>query len=148
LKCDALFVISGTLAIEAGATSTLVFNFGGSTVLWSDGFWSENRRWLVFDNLVAPQLTSADIFDTISVSLDSGGNALGTVRPDGGFSWNRDGDDVYLVYAVVPEPTAAVIAGAGLAAAALIPRRRRGKPGATPHFPPAGEPGGGARRPQ
>jgi autotransporter-associated beta strand protein len=119
---DGVDVTGGTLTINSGVTTSLVFNGTGSTVLWSDGFWGSNQSWLVFDNVSAPVIGGVP---TILFSQDNLGNDLTSVRAGSSFNWEVQGNDIYLNY-VVPEPSTyalLVLSAAGLAA--HVVRRRR-----------------------
>jgi autotransporter-associated beta strand protein len=91
--------VSGVLTIQTGVTSSLVFNGAGSTVDWTDAFWSSNRSWLVFDNAATPTV-SGTIFGTINVSTDINGAQLTSVtgRSNAAFYWSMVGDDIFLNY--------------------------------------------------
>jgi hypothetical protein len=54
--------------------------------------------WVVFDNAAAPVLASPQVFDTLTVTADSGGRSLTTVRARAYFQWATRGDDVVLQY--------------------------------------------------
>ena len=121
---DGVNITGGTLTINTGVTNNLVFNAVGSSVLWSDAFWSTNQTWLVFSNATTPSFASASIFDAVNVSLDSIGNDLASSRSGAGFAWNTVGNDLYLSY-TVPEPsTYAILGFAALILAAKEVRRR------------------------
>lgn len=116
---DGVNVTGGDLSVDPGASVSLVFNASGSTVNWADDFWSENHSWLAVDYSGAG--TSSGNFGTVSVSKDSGGNDLATVRSDASFSSTRVGNDLFVSYAV-PEPaTAGMLL---LAAMGFVLRRR------------------------
>lgn len=104
---DGIDVTGGTLTINSGVTSNLVFNASGSLVDWSNSFWAINRQWLVYDNANAPTLGDP-IFTTIGVSNDKDGDSLASARGTSFFSWSKVGNDIYLNYtfaaAAVPEP--------------------------------------------
>jgi autotransporter-associated beta strand protein len=128
---DGVDTTGGLLSIESGATSSLLFNSAGSTVLWSDSFWSLDRRWLVYENVGAPNLGSPAIFDFVNLSPDSGGSSLADIRPDGRFAWENDGNNVFLTYVAVPEPTSCALLATGLCAGIFLRKRERtGGPGA------------------
>ena len=120
---DAVDVSGGTLGVEANAVSSLVFNGAGSSVDWTNSFWDSNRSWLVFDNSATPTIADAAIFATINISADIKSVALSDVRSEASFGWSRTGDDVYLNYSAVPEPSTCVLVGA--AAIGLLARMTR-----------------------
>jgi len=119
---DSLSVTGGSLSIAAGAIINLDFSGAGSTVNWSDPFWATGHSWTVID--VTGAATSAGNFTLGTVGTDSLGQSLSTVRPESSFSLTRSGSDIVLV--VVPEPSAAGLALAGLAWGSLAAWRRRG----------------------
>jgi len=127
---DGINVSGGTLSIGTGVTSSLVFNTTGSSVSWADGFWASDRSWLVFANTNSPTIfDSTGVFDTIDLSTDSLGATLASVRTNASFAWNQQGNDVYLTYTAVPEPSTyalLMLAAAGLAAHTWRRRRRSG----------------------
>jgi fibronectin-binding autotransporter adhesin len=112
--------VAGTLTVDSGASSNLIFNSNGSTVRWSDSFWNSDQQWLVYD---ANSLGTSNIFGVVNVGPDSIGNSLGG---QGTFSWNAQGNDVFLKYTVtaVPEPSSLILA---LGAATAILKLRRHK---------------------
>lgn len=98
---DGIDVTGGTLTIQTGVTANLLFNGLGSTVDWSDSFWSTDRQWLVYDNANLPGLGSpTNIFDTLNVSVDAQGDTLTT----GTFSFGTSGNDIVLNYTYTPVP--------------------------------------------
>ena len=122
---DGVNVTGGTLSIVAGASSSLVFNSSGSAVRWSDAFWGADRSWLVFDNGNSPS-PSGSVFSTINLSEDINNLQLTSSRPGASFSWSQEGNDLYLKYTAVPEPsTYALLAWASVALGAHAWRKRR-----------------------
>ena len=115
---DGVNVTAGQLLIAAGSQSSLRFNLEGSTVNWSNSFWATDQQWLVFDNASAP----SGIFGAPSLTVDSAGATLASLRPDATFSWGQVGNDVYLNY-TIPEPSSALFTIAGVLGLSL--RRRR-----------------------
>jgi fibronectin-binding autotransporter adhesin len=114
--------VGGTLTIQTGVNTELVFNGTGSSVDWNDSFWDTDQSWLVFDNAGVPSIAG---LPTISLSEDSGSNSLGDIRAQASFSWDVQGNDVLLNYNVIPEPsTWALLAGS--LTALMVFRRRRG----------------------
>jgi autotransporter-associated beta strand protein len=118
---DGVNVSDSPLSISSGATSSLVFNSAGSNVNWSDSFWSANRSWLVFTSSAG---ITGSTFGSIIASADSSSNAFGANV--GAFSWRIAGNDLFLDFTAVPEPTS--LGGAlvllGLWAARRRPARR------------------------
>ena len=109
---------TGVFTVGTGVTSNLIFNAVGSTVDFTNAFWTTNHSWLAYSNAIAPALASPAIFDAITLSPD----ALSATLSGGTFSWSQSGNDVLLNYAVVPEPGTMGLLGLG---AALLLRRRR-----------------------
>jgi len=119
---DGVNVTGGTLTINTGVTSSLIFNGHGSTVLWSDGFWDSNQTWLVFDNANAPSILGSP---AITIGFDSLGNDFAVARAGSSFEWDVVGNDIYLNYAI-PEPsTYALLALSAAGLGGYVLRRRR-----------------------
>ncbi len=117
---------AGVLSIQPDVTSNLIFNTAGSTVDWNNPFWDSNQTWLVYINFNAPALSTDSIFETIHVSADSLGNAL----TPGTFSWRAYGSNIYLDYAVIPEPSTWFLGALSLLGLSLAARRKKTKRGA------------------
>ena len=120
---DGIDVIgAGVLTIQSGVSSNLIFNGVGSAVNFTDGFWTSNHSWLVYDDVNGPSLASGTVFDSINLTADSLSQTLGT----GSFSWRQSVNDVYLDFTVtpVPEPMG-FITGLLCLGAASFRRRRR-----------------------
>ena len=125
---DGVNVSGGLLTIDSGVTNNLVFNGAGSTVNWSNVFWASNLSWLVFSNAVEPTLLFAAVFDSLNLSADANGLVLTNVRPNASFAWRKTENNLYLDYAVIPEPSTFALVGLSAAAfgAYRWRRRRRG----------------------
>ena len=107
-------LVSGDLAFAGGNGITL--NFGttaaGSTVAWSDSFWSSNRSFLIYD--VAGSTTGFSNLGLLNTSFnDATGAALAASQ--GSFSVSQLGSDVFLNYNAIPEPSSASMLGLGFA---------------------------------
>ena len=123
---DQFIVSAGDLSIDSTADISLVFNSAGSTVNWSDTFWSTDHSWNIFDGTGA----IAGMFGLSDPStwLDSTNTLLSVVRSQAGFSLTTDGSDVILVYtATVPEPGTIGLLLGGLGVIAWGVRRRSQK---------------------
>lgn len=119
---DQTVFLSGGLTIQSSVTANLIFN-EGSSVDWSDSFWGSDQEWLLFSG--ADSLTAnAGIFSTINVGVDSLSATLGSVRPDASFSFYNSGNDIYLQYTAVPEPSTMTTILLVLGVGCLLRRRR------------------------
>lgn len=122
LNYDGLNILTGgILTIQSGVTSSLVFNSIGSTVNWADAFWAANQSWRVFD--MADNNYSNPLFASLTISNDSLGQSLNSIRSDASFVYTVSDGDIYLNYSAVPEPNFAALIG-GFGALALLRRRR------------------------
>jgi autotransporter-associated beta strand protein len=107
-------------------TSPLVFNGAGSTVDWSNSFWTSNRSWLVFTG--ANSITGT--FGSIIASADAvdGDTFTSSI---GAFAWRAAGGDLFLDFTAnvtaVPEPASwgGSLVLLGLWAARRRPARRK-----------------------
>ena len=96
--------VSGDLGFRDTTLLMLAFDSAGSTVAWSDAFWSQSEQWTVYG--VGGTLSG---FDRLSIDpsnwLDSNGRAFGTYLAGSSFSLSRAGNDIVLNYntAAVPE---------------------------------------------
>jgi autotransporter-associated beta strand protein len=96
-------VLTGTSPLVFNANTSLVFNGAGSTVDWSNSFWTSNRSWLVFTG--ANSITGT--FGSIIASADAvdGDTFTSSI---GAFAWRAAGGDLFLDFTAnvtaVPEP--------------------------------------------
>ncbi len=113
---------AGSLTLGSGVTSSLVFNSAGSTVNWSNSFWSSNQSWRVVD--VVDNNYANPLFSSLTFTTDSAGQSLASIRSGAAFDYSVTAGDIFLNYSIIPEPsTAALLACVG--SVALL-RRRRG----------------------
>jgi autotransporter-associated beta strand protein/T5SS/PEP-CTERM-associated repeat protein len=122
---DFLSVTGGSLVIESGAILDLVFSGSDSTVSWSNPFWDADRTWTIIDALAATSSTGEFTLGTIS--NDSLGQSLLSVRPDAAFSVGREGNNAVLTFTAVPEPSTYAMALACIAWAGWGAWRRSGQ---------------------
>jgi trimeric autotransporter adhesin len=117
-------VVSGDLAFAGSNGITL--NFGttadGSTVAWSDTFWSSNRSFLIYD--VAGSTTGFSNLGLLNTSFnDATGAALAASQ--GSFSVSQLGSDVFLNYNAIPEPSTGTLLAFGTGGLVLTRLLRR-----------------------
>jgi autotransporter-associated beta strand protein len=117
-------LVSGDLAFSGSNGITL--NFGttadGSTVSWSDSFWSSSRSFLIYD--VAGSTTGFSNLSLLNTSFnDATGAALAASQ--GSFSVGQLGSDVFLNYNAIPEPSSGTLLGFGLGGLVLARLLRR-----------------------
>lgn len=118
-------VTGGNLTVTSGATINLVFSGSGSTVLWTDPFWSTSRSWTIVDYSGSGTETLANYTISNASFVDSGTQTLDPVT-QGSFSVSNNGQDMFLNFTAVPEPTSAALAGLGIVTTiAALARRRR-----------------------
>jgi hypothetical protein len=113
--------------LNFAGTTTLSLNFAlaGSLVNWSDNLWASditgNTGWKILD--VTGTISGFENLQLgIGSLVDGSSQTLASARPDASFSLFQGTDGVYLNYAAVPEPSAALLGGLGLLA--LLRRRR------------------------
>ena len=124
-----LRVGGGNLTIPASAPINLNFQYlvGGtqaSTVAWSDPFWSSSHSWKVTDFSGSGTATVANYTISGTTFADSTGTLL-DLTTQGSFSIANDGQDVFLLFTAVPEPTTTVAAASTAVLALLMLRRRQ-----------------------
>ena len=110
---DAIDVPLGVVTIDTDSVLALVFDGGGSTVDWTDAFWSAPQSWLVIDATSADGSTG--LFTLGAPGPDSQGAGLADIRPGAAFRVSRSGANVILDYAIVavPEPATLPLAALG-----------------------------------
>jgi autotransporter-associated beta strand protein len=117
-------VVNGDLAFAGGNKISL--NFGttaaGSTVSWSDSFWSSNRSFLIYD--VSGSTTGFSNLSLLNTSFnDATGAAL--AESQGNFTVSQLGSDVFLNYNAIPEPSTGTLLGFGFGGLVLTRLLRR-----------------------
>ncbi len=118
-------VVDGNLEFVAGTALNLSFDSAGSSVLWTDALWTAEHLgtdgWLIYD--VAGETAGVGNLNLVTANwVDSLGSLFETEVPKGQFSLFQDGQDIYLNFAIIPEPASFLLfALSGL----LIMRRRR-----------------------
>lgn len=119
-------VVGDTLNFAGSTSLALSFNGAGSTVDWSDAFWSANQSWKIYDAAAVSGFGNLSL--TTANWADASGDLFDTILAGSSFSLSVVGTDVYLNYAAIPEP-ATYAALFGLAGLALVAWRRRAQQG-------------------
>ena len=117
-------LVSGILTFAGSNGITLNFGTtaGGSTVSWSDSFWSSNRSFLIYD--VAGSTTGFSNLSLLNTSFnDATGAAL--AESQGNFTVSQLGSDVFLNYNAIPEPSTGTLLGFGFGGLVLTRLLRR-----------------------
>jgi hypothetical protein len=117
-------LVSGNL--DFAGSNGINLNFGttaaGSTVSWSDSFWSSNQSFLIYD--VAGSTAGFSNLSLLNTSFnDATGAALAEAQ--GSFSVSQLGSDVFLNYNAIPEPSTGSMLGLGFAGLAVTRLLRR-----------------------
>ena len=117
-------LVSGNLTFDG--SNGISLNFGttaaGSTVSWSDSFWSSNRSFLIYD--VAGSTTGFSNLSLLNTSFnDATGAAL--AESQGNFTVSQLGSDVFLNYNAIPEPSTGTLLGFGFGGLVLTRLLRR-----------------------
>lgn len=103
-------LVGGNLNFAGGNGITLDFGTtaGGSLVSWSNSFWDSNRSWLLYD--VAGTTTGLENLSLLnSVFNDAAGGSLVASRTNASFSLSQSGNDVFLNYNAIPEPSSSLL---------------------------------------
>ncbi len=122
--------VAGDLTFNGPVSFNLLFNALGSTVTWTDSLWGSDylgtSGWLVYSLTGEGQINNFNNLSLVSIDwLDSATNRISSVRSGASFSLYQDGNDIYLNYTAVPEPsTYAMLVLSGLAMAGYVIRRR------------------------
>ena len=121
-------VTGGNLTLTSGATINLNFQYvlSGtqlSTVAWSDSFWGSSHSWKITDFSGAGTATLANYTISGTTFADSTG-ALLDLTTQGSFSITNDGQNVFMLFTAVPEPTMTVAALSTLGLVIAMRRRR------------------------
>ena len=117
-------LVSGNLTFDG--SNGISLNFGttaaGSTVSWSDSFWSSNRSFLIYD--VSGSTTGFSNLSLLNTSFnDATGAAL--AESQGNFTVSQLGSDVFLNYNAIPEPSTGTLLGFGFGGLVLTRLLRR-----------------------
>jgi hypothetical protein len=112
--------------LDFAGTNGITLNFGttagGSTVSWSDSFWSSNQSFLIYD--VAGSTGGFSNLSLLNTSFtDSTGAVLDPLK--GRFSLGQSGSDVFLNYTAIPEPSTGTLLGFGFGGLVLTRLLRR-----------------------
>jgi len=122
-------ITGGNLTLPSGAPINLNFQYlvSGtqlSTVAWSDSFWGSSHSWKITDFSGGGSATVANYTISGTTFTDSTGTLL-DLATQGSFSITNDGQDVFLLFTAVPEPTTTVAAASTAVLALMMLRRRQ-----------------------
>lgn len=114
--------VTGTLDFAGATTLNLSFDNLGSTVDWTNTLWLTDQTWLLYEVTTATNnIGNFNIFT--SNWKDSTGAFFNTVLTGSTFTLSQTGNDVFLNFTAIPEPSRTILLGLG--SIALIFRRRR-----------------------
>lgn len=115
---DGVDVTGGAFVLQSGVNFNIQLNSAGSAVDFANSFWASDRQWLVFDVVNDPGTLPAFNIGTVSQdSLGQNASSYGT------FSTTQIGNNVYLTWTAIPEPSTSMMVLGGLAALYWLRRR-------------------------
>ena len=114
--------VGGNINIDSGVNFNITLNGAGSAVDFTDTFWGSNRQWLVFDSTNAGTTTGNFVLGTVTPDINSK-----TYDAYGNFATSVTGNDVYLNWTAVPEPSTYALLGLSGIGAMLLRMRRRNR---------------------
>jgi autotransporter-associated beta strand protein len=126
--------VGGNLDFSGPVSFNLVFNGAGSAVTWSDALWATDylgtSGWLVYSLTGSGSIANFTNLSLVTIDwADSATNSLSSVRSEASFSLFQDGNEIYLNYTAVPEPSTYALLGLAAAAVAGYGARRRKRAG-------------------
>jgi fibronectin-binding autotransporter adhesin len=114
--------VGGNLNFGVGSELTLAFGSAGSSVTWSNPFWSHWQHW-TFYNVSGTTTNSANFLLSATDWLDGSGQALSATRSGYTFYVSQVGNTIVINY--VPEPSTYALAVIGLGVAGLRNLKKR-----------------------
>jgi fibronectin-binding autotransporter adhesin len=118
--------VTGALSFNGATTINLDFDFGASAVEWNDSFWNTDKTgtsgWLIYSGASSLAGFSNLSLNASSFWTDENGDLLSAARGNASFSLIQDGNNIYLNYSAIPEPSSFILGGLGLLG--LLRRRR------------------------
>jgi autotransporter-associated beta strand protein len=117
---DGVNVTGGTFTLQSGVNFNIILNGAGSTTDFTNAFWSTDQSWLVFANTNAPSISS--LFTVGTVSNDFFGNPFSSTG--GSFDFFQSGNDIYLQYVAIPEPSTWLLVACSLTVLITLRKRR------------------------